>query len=298
MIRKKILCTFVLSLTWMNVQWVQNAYAAARKSASKGLSQSEISQSDQNIRDHGLKSMSEQRESIVGFVPQSKSNFIFSPEDLNQIGKLAVSQVDEELSHIETSVQLELARTFFDHHGVNDAETLSAYRTEIILERTISLLQERYPGHISRNPVWVWNNVGGVFARMTVLYCSFNEYIAVFGSPLVQSGFSGEYTFMDVYDVMIQGRMVSHDNYPTGALPLTYQAGDVSLLKGGSTRYYSMDRNTYMIDYGRGSISRALWQGVIAPVLYTSHDYRSMKDQLKSCGSSILNVIQQKLRRS
>ena len=232
----------------------------------------------------------------VSSVQKKESEFIFSPEELNQIGKQAVTEVDEDLARIRESVLIELANGFFGQQKVTDAEKLSAYRTEAILDRTIRLLQQRYPQYITRNPVWVWNNVGGVFARMTVLFCSFGEYLALFGSPMRQSGFSGEYHHMDVYDIMLKGKMVSYENYPSGALPLTYISGETSLLKKGVTRYYSMEADTYMIDYGRGQISRALWQGVIAPAFYTSHDYKSMKDQLKSCGSSVLNIIRQKLK--
>ena len=101
---------------------------------------------------------------------------------------------------------------------------------------------------------------------------------------------------MDVYDIMLKGKMVSYENYPAGALPLTYLSGDVSLLKKGVTRYYSMESDTYMIDYGRGQIAMSFWAGVIAPAFYTSHDFKSMKDQLKSCGRSIFNLISQKFQ--
>lgn len=230
-------------------------------------------------------------------VQKKNSDFIFSPEELNQIGKQAVAEVDEDFARIRESVLIELANSFYGQQKVTDAEKVSAYRTEVILDRTIQLLKQRYPQYITQKPVWVWNNVGGVFARMTILFCSFGEYLALFGSPMRQSGFSGEYHHMDVYDIMLQGKMVSYENYPSGALPLTYLSGETSLLKKGVTRYYSMEPDTYMIDYGRGQISRALWQGVIAPAFYTSHDYKSMKDQLKSCGSSVLNVILQKFKR-
>ena len=224
------------------------------------------------------------------------SEFIFDPEELNRIGKQAVAEVDEDLSRIQENVLSELAHSFFGNQKVPESEMISAYRTELILDRTTRLLQQHYPQYITQNPIWVWNNVGGVFARMTILFCSFGEYLALFGSPMRQSGFSGEYHHMDVYDIMLKGKMVSYENYPVGALPLTYLSGDVSLLKKGVTRYYSMESDTYMIDYGRGQIAMSFWAGVIAPAFYTSHDFKSMKDQLKSCGRSIFNLISQKFK--
>lgn len=49
-----------------------------------------------------------------------------------------------------------------------------------------------------------------------------------------------------------------------------------------------MDAYTYMIDYGRGAIPAAFWEGVIAPYLFTNEDWESFKTQLGVCAAQVL----------
>jgi C-8 sterol isomerase len=153
-------------------------------------------------------------------------------------------------------------------------------------------LKAAYPRHIVDQPTWLWNNVGGVFGRMAIISCSLTEYVVLFGTSTPQSGFSGYYTGMDVRDIMITGTMQSFGASPTAANPLVYTAeGRQSLLERKDTRYYTMDAYTYMLEYGHGSIPSAFWQGIIAPYLFTSHDWTSLRDQLGVCAEQILPLL-------
>jgi hypothetical protein len=219
------------------------------------------------------------------------SSYVFNPQELNRIGQQANEEVGRFFKDSSPAALRELAIQHFEQSHGDDPDLVEAYRTEVVADRIYDLLKEKHPDKILDHSQWIWNNVGGIYARMKILYCSLNEYIALFGTIVPQTGFSGEYSQMDVYDIMYSGEMKSHNAKSEGALPVTYRAGDVSLLSKNETRVYTMDKFTYMIDYGRGNITPSLWQGVIAPFLFVNHDSHSFKTQLKDCGESILKNI-------
>jgi hypothetical protein len=220
-----------------------------------------------------------------------ESQFTFDAGELNQLREKATLEVDEFFSNTSQKVLSELAVSYFHQNEYkygSPADLLSAYRAETIIYRLHELLKVRYPGEILDELVWVWNNVGGIYARLAVVSCSMSEYIAFFGTPLEQTGYSGEYPYMDVYDIMISGEMYSHGPSSGEGFPQTYLEGDVSLLKRNESRVYKMGKFSYMLDYGRGFVPAALWQGIIAPYLFVNHDSQSAKEQLKACATAIL----------
>ena len=94
---------------------------------------------------------------------------------------------------------------------------------------------------------------------------------------------SGRYQSMDVWDVMLTGKMRSFSSEPQQAYPLLYGSTSVSYLPRGEARFYEMEAYTYMADYGRGSIWRAFWSGIIAPYLFVNHVYVSISRQIGDC---------------
>ena len=229
------------------------------------------------------------------FDKEKDNKYVFSAAALNEVGLRATVTADQYLQELGTAKYAH-AQDFFSAslaHGTDthDFDLLEAYRTELILEQIHQNVESLYPGRALQNPTWVWNNVGGVWGRLRILYCSSKEYIALFGTQLPQSGFSGTYRFMDVWDVMVTGKMHSYSADPRLAFPVSYLPGDASLLLRKESRHYDMDRFTYMIDYGRGIIPSALYAGVIAPFLFTSHDGRSLRKQLGECGYSMLSNL-------
>lgn len=163
---------------------------------------------------------------------------------------------------------------------------VETFKTELILTATYLVIKNCYGDAILNNPEWAWNQVGGIKARIRVMYASMHEYIALFGVNLAERGFSGLYDKMDVWDVMVCGRMLSYSNDPQGAIPRTYELGSYSYLEKGVSRYYTMDDLTYMIDYGRGFIPAAFGQGVIEPALFVDHDWKSAETEIEESAKS------------
>jgi hypothetical protein len=150
-------------------------------------------------------------------------------------------------------------------------------------------LRDIYKDKILEKPVRVINNVGGMWAPMEIYNCSATEYVALFGTLLPQVGYSGRYPFMQVWDIMVDGKMLSHGIQTDTTLPVTYGPGEISLLEKGERRIYNLGEGAMMIDYGRGFIPPALNQGVFTPYKNNA-DFDSMKDQIIECAKSFFNI--------
>ncbi len=227
------------------------------------------------------------------FDSEHDARYVFSAKGINEAGQKAVQTADQyiqELGDAKSAYARDFFRSSFEH-GVDTQEydLIEAYRTELILKQVHQNLEDQHPGKTLRAPSWIWNNVGGIWGRLQILYCSPTEYIALFGTQLPQQGFSGTYRFMDVWDVMLTGKMHSYSADPSVAFPVSYLPGDASLLRKTESRHYDMDRFSYMVDYGRGVIPASFYRGIIAPFLFSSHDSYSLRKQLGDCGYSMLS---------
>jgi hypothetical protein len=150
-------------------------------------------------------------------------------------------------------------------------------------------LKERYPEHITTTLEWGnWNNVGTTFERIAIASCSTSEYVAFWGTNLPQTGFSGRYPHMEVWDIMMTGKMRSFGAAAAESNAITYEASEhrLSYLAPDSTRVYDLGPQTYMLDYGRGAIVTSFWQGVIRPAFGNS-DWGSAWGQFKACAKEV-----------
>ncbi|GAM26534.1 hypothetical protein SAMD00019534_097090 [Acytostelium subglobosum LB1] len=122
-------------------------------------------------------------------------------------------------------------------------------------ETIIAELAKKYPGFINTKPQWILFNGGGAMGQMAVLHGSLSEYMILYGSPLYSQGHSGRY-LMDVYDFMIQGETKTY--FPGEFTPKVFKAGTYSYLPRLVAKGYCCERESYMVEYGRGIIPLAL----------------------------------------
>lgn len=147
-------------------------------------------------------------------------------------------------------------------------------------------LRRRYPGKIAPELHWTFNSAGNVICQIAIVYGSPVEYVAFFGTPIGATGFSGRYGYADVWDLMVEGRMLT---YVDGQFePVVYEAGDPAYLKRGTSKGMAYAENTWMIDYGRGLPATMLPFGVVAPALFNTLDYESARKQLTDYGKLVL----------
>ena len=146
-------------------------------------------------------------------------------------------------------------------------------------------LKVRYPKSINEKATWTFNSVGGALAEMKVLFCSPQEYINIWGSPIGTEGHSGRYHQLEVWDVMFAGEM--HSYIPGEHEFNVYHPGHTAFLPKGVARGFKLLPQTYMIDYGRGSLISAMGDGASAGHKYVTRDRVAAKQITHDCMSSM-----------
>lgn len=227
--------------------------------------------------------------------------FIFNALEVNEIRQKSTQKALDRLSKLSFQELDKEAAEYFDNSkdqilvegkDVNvykentdkqyDIEAKrNAYQVEMILNEVHKGLKERYGDKIVNTLKWYWNNVGGTYCRIAILAFTMHEYIALWGSNISQTGFSGYYPSMDVYDIMVTGKMYSFEADSKRSNPTIYTPDDkISYLKRSTSKVYQLEPYTYMIDLGQGQIASSFWSGVIAPFLFNNQDWRSLFGQI------------------
>jgi len=117
------------------------------------------------------------------------------------------------------------------------------------------------------------------------LYADGNEYILIFGSPIPSFGYSGRY-FYDCYDFQIDGEQ---ENFYVGNISTRYfspnwkklraegkDAHFSMVLAAGTQKGYAQKNGGWMVEYGRGNLVPALYDGVLLPTMFVSNDWVSL----------------------
>jgi hypothetical protein len=147
-------------------------------------------------------------------------------------------------------------------------------------------LLRRYPGKVASEVRWVFNSAGNVPCQLAIVYASPVEYVAFFGTPIGATGFSGRYGHADVWDLMVEGRMLA---CTPGQFEATeYGPGDPAFLPKGTVKTMAYVGSTWMIDYGRGLPVTMMPFGIIGPAAFATLDFRSAGEQLADYGKLVL----------
>jgi hypothetical protein len=147
-------------------------------------------------------------------------------------------------------------------------------------------LLRRYPGKIAPEVRWAFNSAGNVICQIAIVYASPTEYVAFFGTPIGATGFSGRYGHADVWDLMVEGRMLTYT--PGQFEPTEHGPGDSAYLKQGTSKGVAYVGGTWMIDYGRGLPATMMPFGIIAPAVFNTLDGESAWKQLADYGRLVL----------
>ncbi len=144
---------------------------------------------------------------------------------------------------------------------------------EAAMDAITADLARRYPGRINtKERDWILNNAGGAMGQITLLYCSLNEYLLFFGTPIGTEGHSGRYG-TDVYDWVFDGEMWC---YVEGETERTlYKPGSRAYLGKSLAKGYRIPDRAWMLEYSRGPIPSMLPFG-LADSLVSTLDLRSL----------------------
>jgi len=118
-------------------------------------------------------------------------------------------------------------------------------------------LAKAYPGHIDQDaPTFLYTG-GRACGLLRVLYCSVDEYVALYWSDWgLMSTDSGSYK-AHVYDYITEGQNINWSGRPEGFNPKDYEItepGEYTFLGRGDRKIWSFEGPCGMVDHGIGDI--------------------------------------------
>ncbi|KAG5473867.1 hypothetical protein LSCM1_04502 [Leishmania martiniquensis] len=162
-----------------------------------------------------------------------------------------------------------------------------------ITDETIRLVLESYPQTTRYSGRWLWNNAGGAMGSMTVLHCSFSEYLIIFGSSVGTEGHTGRYFWADDFFNILVGEQWAA--LPGAEEKEVYRAGDQHFLRRGTAKQYRMPGECWALEYARGNIASMLFFG-FADALTSTLDVVTVYETVReSAGNMLMNSLSRKI---
>lgn len=163
---------------------------------------------------------------------------------------------------------------------------------DVVVHEVIQAVLERYPKTTRYTGNWFWNNAGGAMGSMTVLHCSFSEYLIIFGTPIGTEGHSGRHLADDFFHIIYGEQWAA----PSGVKPReVYKAGDQHFLPRMEAKQYRMDDECWALEYARGNIPSMMIFGFFDG-LFSTVDLLTLGKTIKeSAGSMISSMLNGKI---
>ncbi len=161
--------------------------------------------------------------------------------------------------------------------------------TKQLFTQVINDLSDAHPGHIERNPEWIFNNAGGAMGAMMVLHASLTEYVIIFGSPIGTEGHTGRFA-ADDYFTILEGEQWA---FGEGDVEReVFRPGDQHHLPRGTCKAYRIPESCWALEYARGFIPQMLPFGV-ADSMFSTVDYKTIGRLFKIYGKLTVRELAQ-----
>lgn len=146
-------------------------------------------------------------------------------------------------------------------------------------------LARSFPGRITTEPEWFFNNAGGAMGMLTILYASWKEYLIFFGTPIGATGHTGRYSFIEDHCFLLDGEMWY---YAAGQTEKTvYGPGDTIYLGKGQAKGYRIVDHAWILEYARGPIPTMLPFGLMDS-LFSTLDYKTVFRTFRVYGKHVI----------
>lgn len=163
---------------------------------------------------------------------------------------------------------------------------------EQVVEEVIQSVLTQYPATTRYTGRWLWNNAGGAMGSMTVLHCSFSEYLIIFGTPVGTEGHTGRHMAEDFFTI-IYGEQWAGDVGPVSRA--VYPAGEQHYLPRRTVRHYRMPDECWALEYARGNIPSMMIFGFL-DMIFSTFDLATMAQTVQeSAGNMMMNLLRGKL---
>lgn len=163
---------------------------------------------------------------------------------------------------------------------------------EVVVHEVIQAVLERYPKTTRYTGRWFLNNAGGAMGSMTVLHCSFSEYLIIFGTSLGTEGHSGRHLADDFFHIIYGEQRAAAAGVGRQEI---YKAGDQHLMPRMEAKQYRMDDECWALEYARGNIPSMLIFGFFDGIFSTVDLVTLLQTVRESAGNMLMNTLQGKL---
>jgi C-8 sterol isomerase len=154
-------------------------------------------------------------------------------------------------------------------------------------------LDRHYPGMISPQIEWCFNNAGGCMYSIGVLHASFREYLLFFGSAIGTMGHTGRHR-SDIFDFVLDGELwYFSEDRPYDRI--VRQAGDRYFLAKGNSEGLCIPDHAWVLEYARGFIPAMLPFG-LADSLFSTLDLRTVGRTFGIYGKLFLRQLRSRQR--
>jgi len=102
---------------------------------------------------------------------------------------------------------------------------------------------------------WMWTRIGGLVGASTIMYSSFTEFIAFFGTSVETSGFTPR-CFANITATVVQGSVKVWTEGQTGGK--RYIPAETLRLSTGESSALQIDSSSWMVLHGRGLLFSCL----------------------------------------
>ena len=148
-------------------------------------------------------------------------------------------------------------------------------------------LAKAWPGHVTTDFRWMFNNAGGAMGTLTFLHASLSEYLIFFGTPIGTEGHSGRYV-TEVWDFVLSGEMWCY--HPGESQRSVYKPGDAAYLGASAIKGYRIPEFCWMLEYARGPVATMLPFG-LADTLVSTLDFRTLGQSLWNYGRLVVGEL-------
>ncbi|CAD2218602.1 C-8 sterol isomerase [Angomonas deanei] len=160
-----------------------------------------------------------------------------------------------------------------------------------IVDEVIKVMVEAYPETTRYTGNWLWNNAGGAMGSMTVLHCSFSEYIIMFGSATGTEGNSGRFLADDYFTIVYGEQWAA---VPGGDKEV-YKPGDQHWMHRGVAKQYRMPDECWALEYARGNIPSMMLFGFMDLLTSTVDPITFAQTIYESAGNMLMNTLRGKI---
>jgi C-8 sterol isomerase len=195
---------------------------------------------------------------------------------------IGLDQIKERWFIFDQNVLQQVAqRNIAKYSGSND--------THAMIANIAADLEKEYPGHISIEEEWVFNNAGGAMGSMWMLHASITEYVIIFGTPVGTEGHTGRF-LADDYFIILEGEQWA---YYAGQLEReVYKPGDMHHLARGTAQQYKIPEHAWALEYARGWVPAMLPFGLF-DTLFSTVDFVTLFNTFRLYGKSLIREFAQ-----